>query len=330
MPHDESQEALHQERERLRVMLTSIGDAVITTDTDGRVTFLNPVAESLTGWSNGDAQGISLDTVFKIVNEETRATVENPATRALREGVVVGLANHTLLISKDGTERPIDDSAAPIRDSQGKVAGVVLIFRDVTARRQAERALQESEERFRLLVESVKDYAIFVLDPEGYIGSWNAGAEHIKGYQSQEIIGKHFSIFYPPEALAIDWPKKELQIAAAEGRFEDEGWRVRKDGSRFWANVVITALRDESGKLKGFAKVTRDLTQRRQMERLRAQAEVLADLDRRKDEFLAMLSHELRNPLSAIVNSVHLLRLRPDDAPIRNDSIAMIERQMTH
>jgi PAS domain S-box-containing protein len=330
MPHDESHEALHQERERLRVMLTSIGDAVITTDIDGRITFLNPVGESLTGWSNGDAQGVSLDTVFKIVNEETRAKVENPATRALREGIIVGLANHTLLIRKDGTERPIDDSAAPIRDSQGNVAGVVLIFRDVTERREAERALKESEERFRLLVESVKDYAIFVLDPEGRIASWNAGAEHIKGYQSQEIIGKHFSVFYPPEALEIDWPKKELQIATAEGRFEDEGWRVRKDGSRFWANVIITPLRDESGKLKGFAKVTRDLTQRRQMERLRAQAEVLADLDRRKDEFLAMLSHELRNPLSAIVNSVHLLRLRPDDAPLRNDSIAMIERQMTH
>src|SRR5439155_2350398 len=160
--------------------------------------------------------------------------------------------------------------------------------------------------------------------------TWNEGAERIKGYTADEIIGRHFSIFYPPEDARSRKPDWELEVAKREGRYEEEGWRLRKDGSRFWANVVITALRDESGKLKGFAKVTRDLTQRRQMERLRAQAEVLADLDRRKDEFLAMLSHELRNPLSAIVNSVHLLRLRPDDAPIRNDSIAMIDRQMTH
>src|SRR5437870_13681587 len=188
MPHDETHEALHQERERLRVTLASIGDAVITTDTSGRVTFLNGVAESLTGWANHDAGGRPLDAVFQIVNEETRNTVENPATRALREGVIVGLANHTLLISKDGTERPIDDSAAPIRDSQGNVAGVVLIFRDVTERRKVERALQESEDRFRLLVENVKEYAIFMLNPEVYVVSWNVGAEHIKGYQAHEIV----------------------------------------------------------------------------------------------------------------------------------------------
>ena len=131
-------EALHEQLEWLRVTLSSIGDAVITTDTKGCVTFLNPVAQSLTGWTQEGAAGVPLESVFKIINEETRRTVENAATRALREGVVVGLANHTLLIAKDGTERPIDDSAAPIRNASGEVAGVVLVFRDTTERRRAE------------------------------------------------------------------------------------------------------------------------------------------------------------------------------------------------
>src|SRR4029453_12225276 len=155
--------ASREQRELLRLTLSSIGDAVITTDTKGRVTFLNPVAEFLTGWTQEESAGVPLESVFKIVNEETRRTVENPATRALRDGVVVGLANHTLLIAKDGTERPIDDSAAPIRHANGEVAGVVLVFREVSERRRQERALQASEERFRLMVESVKDYAIFMM-----------------------------------------------------------------------------------------------------------------------------------------------------------------------
>src|SRR6266704_2430375 len=137
-------EALHEQREWLRVTLSSIGDAVITTDTKGLITYLNPVAGSLTGWTQEEAAGIPLEVVFKIVNEETRQTVENPATRALREGLVVGLANHALLIAKDGAERAIDDSAAPIRNANGEVAGVVLVFRDITERRQQEQAIQDS------------------------------------------------------------------------------------------------------------------------------------------------------------------------------------------
>jgi len=229
----QSAEALHEQREWLRVTLSSIGDAVITTDTKGSITYLNPVAVSLTGWTQEEAAGIPLDLVFKIINEETRQTVENPATRALREGLVVGLANHTLLIAKDGTERAIDDSAAPIRNASGEVAGVVLVFRDVTDRREAERALRESEEKFRLLVEGAQDYAIFTLDPQGNITSWNIGAERIKGYRAEEIIGKHFSCFYPADKIEEGYPDRELEVAAANGRFEDEGWRVHKDGSKF-------------------------------------------------------------------------------------------------
>src|SRR5216117_3296589 len=138
---EQTPEALYEQRQWLRVTLSSIGDAVITTDTKGSVTYLNPVAESLTGWTQAEAAGIPLEIVFKIINEETRQTVENPATRAMREGLVVGLANHTLLIARDGTERPIDDSAAPIRNARGGIAGVVLVFRDITERRAQERNL---------------------------------------------------------------------------------------------------------------------------------------------------------------------------------------------
>lgn len=143
-PLQQTDDALHEQREWLRVTLSSIGDAVITTDTNGGVTFLNPVAQSLTGWTQEDAASKPLDTVFKIVNEETRRTAENPATRALREGLVVGLANHTLLIARGGMERPIDDSAAPIRNARGEVAGVVLVFRDVTERREQERQVRDA------------------------------------------------------------------------------------------------------------------------------------------------------------------------------------------
>ena len=203
-------------------------------------------------------------------------------------------------------------------------------------------------ELYRLLVESVKDYAIFALDPNGYIVSWNPGAQRFKGYTAPEIIGKHFSVFYPPEDLAARKPQIELEIAAEVGRLEDEGWRVRKDGTQFWANVVITALRAPDGELVGFAKVTRDLTQRRAAElqaledarriaaeeALRRAAEVrsveLSDLldrsqrqteeierrrneadvaNRTKTDFLAAMSHELRTPLNAIAGYVQLLML---------------------
>lgn len=323
-------DAIFQESERLRVTLSSIGDGVVTTDNQGRVTFLNPVAEMLTGWTLDEAKGLPLTDIFEIVNEQTRLEVTNPVQRVLREGIIVGLANHTLLIAKDGVERPIDDSAAPIRDARGNVTGVVLVFRDVTERRQAEEALRRSEERFRLLVEGARDYAIIILDPQGYVESWNIGAQNIKGYEAHEIIGKHFSIFYPPEVAATGWPEQELAQATAQGRFEDEGWRLRKDGSTFWANVIITALRDASGKLIGFSKITRDLTQRRELERARFEAEMMADVNRRKDEFLAMLSHELRNPLSPVLNAVHLLDLSPDEPAVRRRACDIIARQVSH
>jgi PAS domain S-box-containing protein len=184
-----------------------------------------------------------------------------------------------------------------------------------------EDVLRQSEERFRLLVDGVKDYAIFSLDGEGNITSWNTGARNIKGYAASEVIGTHFSRFYTPEDLARHWPEHELAIARVEGRFEDEGWRVRKDGSRFWANVIITALYDSEHRLRGFAKVTRDLTARRRIE-------AMQETEQQMREFLAMLAHELRNPLAVIVNAIGVMRNKPglEQAELRG----VIDRQAMH
>ena len=173
---------------------------------------------------------------------------------------------------------------------------------------------------FRLLVESVKDYAIFILNPAGHVLTWNPGAERIKGYEAHEIIGKHFSTFYPPDDVAVGKCELELELATRDGRFEEEGWRVRKDGGRFWANVTITALRNPHGELVGFAKVTRDLTERRATEEklraLTAERAALAEkarLQEFQERFLAVLGHDLRNPLASIVMGAGILHQKVTD-----------------
>jgi len=174
---------------------------------------------------------------------------------------------------------------------------------------------------YRLLVESVQDYAIFMLDPAGRVVSWNGGAARNTGYAEHEIVGRHFSAFYPEDVARGGWPEKELEIALREGRFEDEGWRVRKDGTRFWASVVITVLRDPDGRHRGFAKVTRDLTERRRMT-------MLEDEGRRLHTFLAMLGHELRNPLAPIAHALSLIDVAQPKPPLVEEARRVIGRQI--
>jgi PAS domain S-box-containing protein len=188
------------------------------------------------------------------------------------------------------------------------------------------RALADDDEPFRLLVEGIKDYAILMLAPDGTIESWNAGAERIKGYTAEEALGRHFSMFYAPEAIARGHPEHELEIAAHEGRFEEEDWRVRKDGTRFWASVVITALYDSNGDLRGFGKVTRDMSERRRAQETEREARDAAErASRAKTEFLSGMSHELRTPLNAVLGFAQVLAL---DAltPQQRDAVDQITK----
>ena len=262
-----AQRHVHEEHEVFRVTLRSIGDAVITTDIKGRITYLNGVAESLTGWADKDALGQPLGRVFNIVNEITREPVENPATRALRQGVVAGLANHTILIKKDGTECPIDDSAAPIRNEVGHVSGCVLIFRDVTAQRLAERDKANQLHTARLLasiVESSND-PIIRKSLDGIIESWNAAAEQVFGYTAEEALGQHISLMIPPERLAEeDQIIASLKTGQRVEHYETE--RVRSDGRRIIVSLTISPIKDESGNVIGASKIVRDVTERKRAE----------------------------------------------------------------
>jgi PAS domain S-box-containing protein len=253
--------------ELLQVTLRSIGDAVITTDVEGRITYMNAVAESLTGWRQPDAMGRPLDAVFRIVNEETRGPVGNPATRALQYGAVVGLANHTLLIQKDGRECPIDDSAAPIRDDRGRVAGCVLIFRDVSAQRRLERDKANRLVTARLLASIIEssDDAIISKSLDGIVQSWNAAAERLFGYSAKDAVGRHISLIIPPERLSEE---DDIIANLKAGRRIDhvETERLRSDGQRIQVSLTISPIKDDAGNVIGASKIARDVTQQRQAE----------------------------------------------------------------
>ena len=257
-----------ESREVFRVTLRSIGDAVITTDNEGHVTYLNEVAEMLTGWPMSEALNQPLERVFQIVNEISRQPVENPVTRALRKGVVVGLANHTILIKKDGSECPIDDSAAPIRNEHGFVSGCVLIFRDVTAQRLIEREKASQLLTARLLASIVENSndAIIGKTLDGIIQTWNAAAEQLFGFTAKEALGRHISLVIPPERLAEeDQIIANLRAGKRVEHFETE--RVRNDGRRITVSLTISPIKDDAGNVVGASKIVRDVTERKRVER---------------------------------------------------------------
>jgi len=325
-----AQARANQRGELLRVTLASIGDAVITTDIEGRVTSLNPAAESLTGWQGSDGVGQPLDTVFRIVNEATRQPVPNPALRALREGAAVGLTNHTTLIARDGSEHAIDDSAAPIRSAEGAVSGSVLIFRDISERRRWER-----DDASRLLaarqlasIVETSDDAIIRKSLDGTIQSWNAGAERLFGYTAEQAVGQHISLIIPAERVAEeDQIIASLKAGRRVDHFETE--RRHRSGRHLWVSLTISPILDDEGRVVGASKIARDVTERRQMEdSLRQLAGDLAAADRQKNEFLATLAHELRNPLAPLSNMLEVLKRTDGDARTRTLAVTTMERQL--
>ena len=439
----------------LRVTLGSIGDAVITTNMHGEVSYLNAVAEKLTGWTSDEALGEPLETVFRIVNEQTREPAPNPAERALQSGAIVGLDNHTVLLAKGGVEHPIDDSAAPITDAEGNISGSVLIFRAISERRDFEKrdAVRLLEARLLASIVESSDDAIVRKSLDGIVQSWNAAAERLFGYPAAEAIGRHISLVIPPDRLAeedaiiarlkrgqrvehfetvrvrrdgsqvqvsltispihdaaghvvaaskivrdvtdrkrveadrekffklvesstdfigicdangvplymnpaglklvglrgIDDPRgasvREFFFPEDQARIMDEffpsvianghgevdvRFRNFDTGTARWMAYKVLKLTDTAGQMVGFATVSQDVTDRRRLEdHLRSLAADLSEADQRKNEFLATLAHELRNPLAPLSNMVAVLKLAGDDETRRANAIETMDRQLT-
>jgi len=315
--------ALNQSEERFRLLVESVKDyAIFMLDPGGHVLTWNAGAERFKGYTAREIVGQHFSRFYP-----PEALQSGLPAHELEVAEATGtFEDEGWRVRKDGTLFWANVVITALRDRTGTLVGFAKVTRDLTQRRHHEESLRQSEERFRLLVEGVSEYAIFMLDVNGFVASWNAGAQRIKGYAANEIIGRHFSTFYPPDARQSGWTEHELQVAAETGRFVDEGWRIRKDGTSFWAAVTITALRDPHGRLLGFAKLTRDLTGQKRAEALEIagqereqilEAERSARIEAQratliKDEFLATLSHELRTPLSSILGWTQILKRKAD------------------
>ena len=318
-------------------IFNSVHFALIATDEKGIIQLFNSGAERMLGY-----------TAAEVVNSITPAHLSDPQeviARAVvlsRElGTVITPGFEALVfkaaraiediyeltyIRKDGSRLPVNLSVTALRDAADAIIGYLLIGTDNSARKEVEERLRWTEESFHLMVESVTDYAIVMLDPHGRVMSWNSGAQRITGYSAEEIVGQPFTRFYPRDDVERGTPSRDLEAARARGRFEDESWRVRRDGSTFWANIVLTAVLDHAGNMRGFAQLTRDLTARRQAEAEIANAKSVAEKTSVANaEFLTGMSHELRTSLNAILGFAQLMESEvPPPTPSQKESVAKI------
>jgi PAS domain S-box-containing protein len=292
---------------RFQLLIDAVTDyAIYMLDPTGIVSSWNPGAQRFKGYVESEILG---ENFSRFYTEEDRASglPQRALDTAAREGKFEA---EGWRVRKDGTHFWAHVVIDPIRDPRGNLIGFAKITRDLTERRKTQEALRESEERFRLLVQGVTDYAIYMLDPQGHVTNWNAGAQRIKGYAVDEIVGRHFSQFYTDQDRANGLPRRALETAAREGKFEAEGWRLRKDGTRFWASVVIDPIHNDNGTLIGFAKITRDITERRKTQEALEQAQA-ALFQAQKMEAVGQLTggvaHDFNNLLTIIVNNLDLL-----------------------
>jgi len=317
LPNPPPDAELRSSEKSFRLLVESVSDyAIFMLDTEGRVASWNAGAQRIKGYRPEEIIGQSFERFYP-----PDKVAEGWPREELRRAIANGrIEDEGWRVRKDGSRFWASVVITALRDPRGRLQGFAKVTRDLTERRKQEEELRRSEEQFRLLLEAVKDYALFMLDTSGRVLTWNAGATAIMGYTASEVLSCHFSMFFPQNDVAAGRPEQELSQALRTGRAELEEQRVRKDGSLFWANVIITPVLDRDGVLRGFAKVTRDLTeQRRLLELERA--------SRHMNEFIAMLAHELRNPLAPIRNAVNVLRMQPDLPPVVDRMGDMIDRQ---
>ena len=362
---DKAATAIHEQRELFRTTIASIGDAVMTTDMQGRVTFLNTVAQSLTGWTQETAVGRPLETVFRIVNEETRASAENSVTRVLREGIIVGLANHTVLIAKDGTERPIDDSAAPIKDQAGKIIGVVMAFRDVTERRRAENALHEAnirlEERVRertaelaqanAKYQAMYDQGLFagVMTTDGTLIDANRSSLEGCGFTREQVIGKPFweTGWWNRRGEVQAWLKAGFAQALQGRPFHGESVYFVADGSERIVDFAFMPIKDGTGAVSFVVPTGLDITERKRAEEEHRAAEALRQSEEKLrqhaqeleqqliasgrlvslGEITASMAHEFNNPLGIVMGFAQDLLSETDPATSQYRALKIIDEE---
>src|SRR5918993_1202690 len=312
-------------KHRLQLLIDAVADyAIYMLDSDGFVTSWNAGAERIKGYRADEIIGQPFSRFFTAEDQAKGL----PATILATAATTGRFETEGWRVRKDGSRFWSNAIVQPVQDEQGRPVGFAKITRDITERRAAHQALLESERRFRLLIEGVVDYALYMLDPSGVVASWNQGAQRMKGYAAGEIVGQHFSRFYTHEDRAAGLPARVLETAAREGRFEAEGWRVRKDGSRFWAHVVIDRVNDETGRLVGFAKITRDNTERREAQLALQEAQAQRAQAQKMDalgQLTGGVAHDFNNLLMIVMGQAELLKRKLAGDPAVSTSIAAIE-----